>query len=140
MLVTGRPPTGQDTVTKTCLQNMLVLSAGQTIQADAKGQAIQAPTVTLLASPQQAEILTLANQEGHIQLVLRNGSDQSIEKTPGQNVAELYGVKSAPTTLAAPRVSRPPARQVVVAAPPVPPPNQIVVIRGNKRTVEIVNR
>jgi pilus assembly protein CpaB len=141
VLVTGRPPSAQDTVTKTCLQNMVVLSAGQTIQPDAKGQAIQAPTVTLLASPEQAEILTLANQEGHIQLVLRNGSDQLIEKTPGRNVGELYGTASVRKPAPAPRPVSPPARQVVAAAPPPPAPlNQIVVIRGNKRTVEVVNR
>jgi pilus assembly protein CpaB len=139
VLVTGRPPSGQNTVTKTCLQNILVLSAGQTIQPDAKGEAIQAPTVTLLASPQQAEILTLANQEGHIQLVLRNGGDQSIEKTPGANVGELYGAKPAPVH-PVPRRALPPApRQVAVVQPP-PPPDQVVVIRGNKRTVEVVNR
>src|SRR5438445_834840 len=31
VLVTGRPPSSDTTVTTTCLQNMLVLSAGQTI-------------------------------------------------------------------------------------------------------------
>src|SRR5579862_3926628 len=59
VLVTGRPPNGTDTMTTTCLQNILVLSAGQTIQADSRGQAIQAPTVTLLVDPEQAEVMTL---------------------------------------------------------------------------------
>src|SRR6185369_2640962 len=63
VLVTGRPPTGE-TITTTCLQNMLVLSAGQTIQPDGRGQAINTPTVTLLATPDQAEILTLAGSQG----------------------------------------------------------------------------
>jgi pilus assembly protein CpaB len=43
------------------LQNMLVLSAGTVMQPDAKGQAMPAATVTLLATPEQAETLTLAN-------------------------------------------------------------------------------
>ena len=88
VLVTGPGPEG--TVTRTSLQNIQVLSAGQTIQADARGQAIQAPTVTLLATPEQAETLALANLEGHIQLVLRNSSDQAIENTPGRYVRDLY--------------------------------------------------
>ena len=46
------------------LQNMLVLSAGTAMQPDARGQAMQAATVTLLATPEQAETLTLANAEG----------------------------------------------------------------------------
>ena len=41
----------EGTVTTTCLQNILVLSAGQTIQPDGRGQAINTPTVTLLVTP-----------------------------------------------------------------------------------------
>src|SRR5580658_5606000 len=33
VLVTGHPPNGESTMTTTCLQNMLVLSAGQVMQA-----------------------------------------------------------------------------------------------------------
>ena len=143
VLVTGRPPSGNDTITTTCLQNMLVLSAGQTIQADARGQAIQAPTVTLLTNPVEAEILTLAQQEGRIQLVLRNGSDHSIEKTPGRDMAELYGRFGKPEPQA-PRPAAPKAHSkpvpVAPAPPPPPPPDQVVVIRGNQRTVEVVSR
>ena len=94
VLVTGRPPNSDGTITATVLQNMVVLSAGTAIQADARGNAIQAAAVTLLATPEQAETLTLANTEGRIQLVLRNGSDQTIEKTAGREVSELYGVRA----------------------------------------------
>lgn len=149
VLVTGRLPAADAAVTATCLQNILVLSAGQTMQPDSRGQAMPSPTVTLLATPSEAEILTLANQEGHIQLILRNGSDQTIEKTPGRAVAELYGARAerAPA-----RVERKPSRpkvQVEVAvapkvaptAPPVPPaPQQVIVIRGNQRSVEVLTR
>src|SRR5579871_4134293 len=104
VLVTGRPPEANDNFTSTCLQNILVLSAGTTIQADGRGQAIQAPTVTLLATPDQAEILTLANSEGHIQLVLRNGSDQTVEKTKGIQVASLFGDRPHPKPEAKPQL------------------------------------
>ncbi len=147
VLVTGRPPASDGTVTTTCLQNILVLSAGQTIQADSRGQAMPAPTVTLLATPEQAEILTLANSEGRIQLVLRNGSDQSIQKTPGREIAELYGTR-ARRNRGSEEVQPKPRPRVQVAAsapkpappPPPPPPDQVIVIRGNQRTVETVNR
>jgi pilus assembly protein CpaB len=138
-LVTGRPPTGSQTQTTTFLQNLLVLSAGTTMQADSKGQAIQAPNVTLLATPEQAELLTLANSEGRIQLVLRNGSDQVIAKTFGKDVGELYGGHKshgeAPAVRARPRVEPRP----VVVPPPPPPPDQVVVIRGTQKSVEVVN-
>ncbi len=147
VLVTGRPP-GQDThtMTTTVLQNILVLTVGTTMQPDARGQAINAPNVTLLVSPEQAEILTLASNEGHIQLVLRNGGDQTIEKTPGRHLTELYGkAPKEQQRAAAPSAPRPKPRPVVVAqapAPPPPPPappvDQVVVIRGNQKSVENV--
>jgi pilus assembly protein CpaB len=147
VLVTGRP-SGSDSVTTTCLQNILVLSAGQTIQPDQRGQAINTPTVTLLVTPEQAETLTLAGNEGRIQLVLRNSSDQTIEKTSGTDIAQLYSGRVRPvkpavnTDASKPRVT-PKLKPVVIAAaptpPPVPaPPPEIVVIRGNQRTVEVV--
>lgn len=152
ILVTGKPSNdAKDTVTTTVLQNILVLSAGQTIQPDARGQAINAPTVTLLVSPDQAEVLTLAGNEGHIQLVLRNGSDQGIEKTAGTTVTALYArskppvpsVGDAPKPRIRIKTVQAPA-PVVVAAPvaPVapPPPDEVVVIRGNQRSVETVGR
>ena len=144
VLVTGNPPAGSGTVTVTPLQNMLVLSAGTAIQADAKGQAIQAATVTLLATPEQAEMLTLANGEGRIQLVLRNGSDQSIEKIRGSRVAELYAGaagKPANPDPVPPKRRRVEAEETVAAPPPPPPPpppDQIVVIRGTQKSVEVV--
>lgn len=144
VLVTGRPPATQDTITSTCLQNIMVLSAGTVMQTDGRGQAIQAPTVTLLVSPDQAETLTLANNEGHIQLVLRNASDQNIEKTAGRDVTELYGMRVKPKPVVAEKPARPRAepRPVLVAAPapppPPPPPDQVIVIRGTQKTVEVV--
>jgi pilus assembly protein CpaB len=143
VLVTGRPDGSEGTITTTCLQNILVLSAGQTIQPDGRGQAINTPTVTLLVTPEQAETLTLAGNEGRIQLVLRNSSDQAMEKTPGSNVNALYGGRARVVPKQADATPRPAARVkpvVVAAAPPPPPaaPPEIVVIRGNQRTVEVV--
>ncbi len=148
VLVTGRPPEGSTTMTTTVLQNILVLSAGQTMQPDARGQAINAPTVTLLVSPEHAEVLTLAGNEGHIQLVLRNGSDQGMEKTPGHDLHQLYGgfrQRKLPAE-DKPRVKRPVTQVAAVAPPPPPkpvlppPPDEVVVIRGNTKTVETVKK
>lgn len=158
VLVTGRPPESNDTITTTVLQNIVVLSAGQTYQPDAKGQAINASTVTVLVTPEQAELLTLAGNEGRIQLVLRNGSDHGIEKTSGRQLAELFG-RGKPTRKArgggdasendesAPRPRpRPvtiavaaPVQPVVAPAPPPPPPDEIITFRGTVRAVEVIN-
>ncbi len=144
VLVTGHPPNAEGSVTTTPLQNMLVLSAGTVMQPDARGQAMPAANVTLLATPEQAETLTLANADTRIQLVLRNGSDQTISKTPGSEIAELYGErashKKTPSDNPAPPRPRPRPVAVVAAAPPPPPPppDQIVVIRGTQKSVEVV--
>ncbi len=145
VLVTGHPPDREDTVTTTVLQNIPVLTAGQSIQADAKGQPINTPVVTLLVSLPQAEALTLANSEGHIQLVLRNSTDQQIAATQGRRLRELYAIDrpaAAPLPKAAPAPApprRPPApsrSEPVVVPAPVPVSEDIVVIRGNQKTVE----
>jgi pilus assembly protein CpaB len=142
VLVTGHPPNAEGSVTTTPLQNMLVLSAGTVMQPDARGQAMPSATVTLLATPEQAETLTLANADTRIQLVLRNGSDQTIEKTSGREIAELYGErahKKAPEPTAPPRPRARPAPVVTAAPPPPPPPpDQIIVIRGTQKSVEVV--
>lgn len=142
VLVTGRPPEANGNMTTTCLQNILVLSAGTTIQADSRGQAIPAPTVTLQVSPDQAETLTLASSEGHIQLVLRNGSDQGIEKTSGRELTELYGLRPKPAPpqrdIPAPRPPRTERYVAIAPPPPLPPADQIIVIRGTTKSVETV--
>jgi pilus assembly protein CpaB len=108
-----------------------VLSAGQQIQPDASGKAVNVPVVTLLVTPGQAEILTLAGNEGKIQLVLRNSADLALGQAPGRQMSELYGQP----TKAAPRPAAP--RPVAVAPPPpAPAPEEIVVIRGTTRSVE----
>jgi pilus assembly protein CpaB len=149
VLVTGRPPSGDSTMTETELQNVLVLSAGQAMQSDARGTPVSVSTVTLLVTPGDAETLTLANGEGRLQLILRNSSDEGVEKPEGRYVAELYG---SPRKLAAPepvKRAAAPRKPVVMITSPVavpiappapPPPDQIVVIRGNTKTVEVIPR
>lgn len=153
VLITGNPPGNRTMVTKTILQNILVLSAGKTLQTDASGKPVDAPNVTLLVTPQQAELLTLAGNEGRIQLVLRNGGDQNIEKTAGLNLAAIYGRhvrwQGGEEDGAADedyfgavnprRRSRAQTQPVVVPPPPPPPapvPEQIITIRGVDKKVE----
>jgi pilus assembly protein CpaB len=150
VLVTGTPPgDAQATVTTTVLQDITVLTAGASLQSDSRGQAINAPVVTLLVTPEQAEVLTLAGNETKIQLVLRNAADKTVNVTKGRRLNELYRGSAAPPppeANPAPRqqvVRRRPVettRVVVAPPPPAPVPDQIVVIRGNTKSVEVVNK
>jgi pilus assembly protein CpaB len=149
VLVTGRLPNQNDTLTRTVLQNIAVLSAGQTIQTDGKSQSIMAPVVTLLVTPQEAEALTLANTEGHIQLVLRNSTDQKTAATQGRQWRDLYGAAASAPVTPAPlppvrRQAAAPREAAPVAAPPVvippPAPDQMVLIHGHVRTVTVFGK
>jgi len=147
VLVTGRPPGADDTITTTVLQNVLVLSAGQTTEADARSQSIIVAVVTLLVTPTQAESLTLASSEGRIQLVLRNSGDQQLIATQGRQLRELYGRPAVHELPAEPRIppDRPPApgktaaRPAAPAPPPLRPPpaaETMILIHGSQKTVE----
>ncbi len=136
VLVTGVPRGHEDggTMTKTILSNMRVISAGQNLEPDASGKPERVAVVTLLVSPEQAELLTLAGSQGRLQLVLRNSSDEGLTDTDGVREPEIFAGKiEAP----APPQRRPRPRTVAhVTPPPPPPPIQLEVIRGNSRSTQ----
>jgi pilus assembly protein CpaB len=139
VLVTMRPAGEGGARTNTVLQNIVVAAAGQQIQPDATGKAVNVPVVTLLVTPEQAEALTLAGNEGRIQLVLRNSGDQSMPKTRGSEVGDLYGSNrpvAAPVIRAA--SAKAPAAAVAAPAAPPPPPDEVLVIRGSQASMEKV--
>jgi pilus assembly protein CpaB len=136
ILIAGNPPLAPvslGTQTKTLLQNIEVLSAGQNIQKDAEGKPNSVQVVNLLVSPAQAEILSLASNETRIQLILRNPLDTDTVKTPGTAIANLFsGNEGLPQ---APRPStgtqqRPRARLVAVSKriPAAPPPEPAKIV------------
>ena len=144
VLVTGRPPNGATAdVTTTVLQNITVLSANQQMQPDNRGQAINATVVNVLVTPEQAQMLTLAGNEGRIALVLRNATDHKIEQVRGNDTNELYtGFRKPPPVV---RAAGKPAPKPVMAPPPPPPPpapvnvpEEIIMIRGREKTVEVI--
>jgi pilus assembly protein CpaB len=104
VLITGNPPggaTAQGSLVRTLLQNIEVLSAGTDIQRDAEGKPLQVQVVNLLVTPEQAEILSLASNETHIQLVLRNPLDDKTTKPPGTATAQLFSQSAPPKPVVA---------------------------------------
>jgi pilus assembly protein CpaB len=93
VLISGTSPALEGrlgTVTRTLLQNLEVLSAGQDFKKDNEGKPVLVQVVNLLVTPEQAEQLSLASNNTTIQLVLRNPLDHAITKTPGTAVAKLF--------------------------------------------------
>jgi pilus assembly protein CpaB len=94
VLISGMPPGGdplQGPMVRTLLQNIQVLSAGTNFQRDQQGKPEQAQVVNLLVTPAQAEVLSLASNEMHIQLVLRNPMDIQVATPPGTVMSDLFG-------------------------------------------------
>ena len=121
VLITGLPPGGNaldGPKVRTLLQNIQVLSAGTDFQKDQAGKPEQAQVVNLLVTPTQAEILSLASNETHIQLVLRNPMDTQVAGPPGTMMSDLFGNSQTRQTV-------PPRRlrtelPVYIPAKPVP--------------------
>jgi pilus assembly protein CpaB len=134
VLVTGAAPgtSAQMMETRTLLENVRVLAAGQKTEQDRDGKPQTVPVITLLVNPEDAAKLALASTEGKIQLALRNTVD-----THDANPAPVYqstifgGAPPNPNPAPAPRKSAP----VKMAAPPPPPPAPytVEVITGSKR-------
>lgn len=81
---------GQDqAVTRVILQNVETLAAGQSIQHDPEGKPQTVTVITLLVSPEDAERLALAANQGRIQLALRNRLDLAPVQTPGIRTSAL---------------------------------------------------
>ncbi|MGR3311003.1 MAG: Flp pilus assembly protein CpaB, partial [Candidatus Brocadiales bacterium] len=69
-------------VAKVILENMLVLAVDQKMNLEEENPVI-VNAVTLLVSPEETEMLALANNKGRLQLAMRNGMDAEHADTAG---------------------------------------------------------
>jgi pilus assembly protein CpaB len=98
VLLTGTPGSGGDEETTTVLQNVAVLASGHTLERTATGEAQTTAVITLLVSPDDAQRLTLASSQGHIQLALRNPLDTRQDEVPASSSRGLYKGSAAIVT------------------------------------------
>lgn len=97
VLLTGAPTGGGEQQTTTVLQNVEVLASGHTLERTSTGEAQNAAVITLLVTPDDAQRLTLASSEGHIQLALRNPLDiKQDDVTPSISRALYRGTAPPP--------------------------------------------
>jgi pilus assembly protein CpaB len=124
VIVTTTPPGngGQENrIAKIVLQNKRVLSVAQsTEQKDGKPQL--ARSITLEVTPEDAEKLSLASQDGQIALALRGLGDESQANTAGARKGDLLATVAAKKT----------ASGTVIRAPEK---YRVEVIQGNDRKV-----
>ncbi|HEX8710152.1 MAG TPA: Flp pilus assembly protein CpaB, partial [Pyrinomonadaceae bacterium] len=151
----------QDPISKVVLQNIKVLANGQNMdKPKSERDATTVKAVTLQVTPEQAEKLALAANEGKLQLIMRNSIDQGDTQTTGVNKRTLLSGERAmpapePGSLKseqpAPDASRPaprprmrartepmiddPVSTPAATSAPAPPPSRpaVEMIEGGKK-------
>lgn len=108
-------------VSKIVLQNKRVLSVAQSTEQK-EGKPQLARSITLEVTPEEAEKLSLASQEGQIVLALRGLGDDTAISTIGSNKRDLLALASVP-------------RKAGSGAPPPPDKYRVEVIHGSNRNV-----
>jgi pilus assembly protein CpaB len=139
----------QGPISKIVLQSIKVLASGPKIDSpENQREPTNVKAVTLQVTPDQAEKLVLAANEGKLQLVMRNYGDQEDTRTKGVNKNSLLTgdtyvpqpqSKGEPDQPKAAHVKQPVTRSSVATtkevrpvAPP-PPRNSVELIEGTKR-------
>jgi pilus assembly protein CpaB len=116
--------TGSENITRTILENIRVLAAGQKITQDKEGKPQTVSVVTLLVTPEDADKLTMASTQGRIQLALRNTIDtKKVNPAPVFLNSLLLGGIAAPST----------GKRHAGPRKPEPEPYVVEVISGSKR-------
>jgi pilus assembly protein CpaB len=127
---------GGELMSRTVVQNVRIIAVGQRMisQPEKKGdEPVAFRSVTLLATPAEAEAIELASVSGRPRLVLRSGTDKDITTTAGVTASNLRGRQTArkteQPTKTTPTVVYLPAPMTNTPAP-VPTYSSVRVIRG----------
>ena len=152
VIVTLRPPKPADaeSTSKVILQNVKVLAVGKEIEVadQARRQASPAAVATLLVSPEQAEKLALAGNEGRLVLTLRSWTDSAAVETAGMNptallaepgaaalapvVVPVAGGKEVAILPPAPVHLKKKRRKLAAAEPERPQSSKVEILRGDR--------
>ena len=130
VLLTGTPVGSNEPQTTTVLQNVRVLAAGHNLERTSTGEAQNTAVITLLVSPDDAQRLTLASQEGRIQLALRNPLDTRQDEVPASGAKGLY---KGGTPSPSPAPVRHTVKREVKQPPPAPTVLSVEVYQGDKK-------
>ena len=132
VLVTASTSGSSEPQTMTVLQNVQVLASGHTLERSSTGEAQNTVVVTLLVTPEDAQRLTLATNEGRIQLALRNPVDTKQDDVLAANARALFKGGAPP-----PPVVRAPVHHVAPPKTPVPQTTdqgiKVEVYQGEKK-------
>lgn len=138
-----------ETATRTFLQDVKVFAVNDLYTRDPRDKdetSISAKTISLLVTPQQAELITLASEVGSIRLTMRSLDDEGAAEAGGAAISELLGTAKTDRdnenlvdddqkddsllSLLDGKKAPEPEPTPEVAAAPAPPAWKMVVLRG----------
>ena len=141
VLVTVRTANGpsDEPMTRTVVSKVQVLTAGTKYDQEKSksGEPIPTSVVTLAVLPEDAERISLAQNEGKVTLALRNPLDVGPTETKGVKLKSLMAGKN-PEPVIERTQNRVVAKVVPPSAPPPPPIYTVETIRAAKRGSEVV--
>ena len=85
----------QEHFSKTILHDITILTIGQIWEQKGENKPMVVNTVTLELSPDQAEVLNLASNNGKIRLALRNRNNKTVAQTAGVTTSILVNGANA---------------------------------------------
>ena len=93
VLVDLQVPGSHEHLSKTILQNLVVLSTGQVWEQKGDLKPMVVNTVTMEVTPDQAEVLNLASNNGKIRLSLRSRHNVAAITTPGVTTSSIISTR-----------------------------------------------
>ena len=133
----------QGPISKIVLQHIKVLASGAKIDSpENQREPTAVKAVTLQVTPEEAEKLVLATNEGKLQLVMRNYSDQESAQTKGASKNSLLhgeDVKPEPAPLSAAKAEQPkPARPIRMTVPVKQHVDKPVIQPASRNSIELI--
>jgi pilus assembly protein CpaB len=132
VLVTVKDPQKNEEKTKTILENIMVLATGTQIQKNEKGEPSPVDVYTLAVTPEEAETLSLAANEGKLQLALRSVTDTATVLTSGVNIPKMLASYSPGNPPPPPKQEEAKEAPKVVQKWAPRPAVSVEVIKGNE--------
>jgi pilus assembly protein CpaB len=111
----------QEHISKTILHDVMILTTGQIWEQKGDNKPMVVNTVTLELTPDDAETLNLASNNGKIRLALRNRNNKTVAQTSGVTTSNLINGANA-------------KKESNVAAQPARLDKRVEVIKGLERS------
>ena len=118
--------------TKTILENIMVMATGTQIEKNEKGEPSPVDVYTLAVTPEEGEMLSLAANQGKLQLALRSVTDTETVLTSGVNIPKMLASFSPGNPPPPPKQEEAKEAPKVVQKWAPRPAVSVEVIKGNE--------